>query len=285
MHLLCASILLSPLLIDLTRADYCQNAGVSVSTQSQANHYKACKTFPGSIAIDPNFQGSINLDGIEEIQGSLTCGDGEDETALKSKNGSIPAISSSTLRTIGRSFRLSGLTSLDKLHFPALRSVGEIQWAQLPNLHGFDLGAGLDRVGNVSVMYTGLGDVAGLGTRSVDGWALVGNENLARADLAALTTYKSFRVDGNSPRLAVDLSGVTAAGESRFAALKSVNLSSLETTTGDLALRRVFSSTMAFPALRRASGISLQIYQGMSVHFPSLRTVHGDFVVSGNVTK
>lgn len=254
---------------------------MKIGTQAQADQYKSCTVFPGSIHISPDFEGTLNLDGIEEIKVSLTSGESHELST-----GNISAITSTTLRSIGSVFELSRLPSLRTLHLPVLRNAQKIEWNDLPRLKSVDFGDGLKNVSSISITSAGLTSLDGLVTEFADDWSLVLNAKLTQANLSQLTSYKSFTSRANNKLLSIDLSGVTAAGQSDFRDLGSVNLDALQTTTGKLLLLDVTASNVTFPALQNASAIDVEPGHGPhTVSFPRLKAVHGDFFVYGQDTK
>ena len=260
--------------------------------QSDADELKSCKTIKGNVNVDWSFPGDLNLDGIEEIQGNLTCGDSPDHIG-GGHRGRISSISSSTLQSLENTFLLEYLPYLDTVSLPALTSVKTIDWNSLRKLKTVDFGAGLDKAGNIMLTGTGLTDVSPFATKKVDKWSLEGHASLEQANLSKITTYKKFSASNNAANLTIDLSGVTAAGSTSLDTLEDVNLELLESTTGELEVGNFYNPLLAFPALRHASKIDLQLaddlpYQTTNVKnlsFPVLQTVHGDFEVRAKGTK
>lgn len=230
--------------------------------------------------IDHSFQGGLDLDGLEEIQGDLLC----TSSAGHSDNGSVTSISSSTLRSIDNRFELTLLPSLDTISLPALREVVTIDWEGLPKLKTVDLGDGLDKVGNVTLKSTNLTDISPLATEKVGKWSILDHPSLKVADLSKITTYEEFSATSNNKTLELVLSGVTAAGMTSLDNLKVVNLDSLETTTGTLYILGYLDDLLTFPALRHAAGIKMEL-EIKDLKFPVLETIHGNFDVRVADTK
>lgn len=224
--------------------------------------------------IDETFQGSLNLDGLEEIQGDLWCGN----SIGHGNNGSFTSISSSTLRSIDDRFELTSLPGLDTISLPALREVVTIDWEGLPKLKTVDFGDGLEKVGNVTLKTTGLTDVSPLATEKVGKWSISDHASLKVADLSKITTYEEFSAVYNNKSLELVLSGVTSAGSTTLDTPKLVNLDSLETTTETLYISGYVASLLTFPALRHAAGIKMEL-EIKDLAFPLLETIHGDFDV------
>lgn len=86
------------------------------------------KVVTGSLFISKAAAGSIILDGVERIEGSIECIDGQ-----------LQNFSSDTLLSIGKSLKLHGLSKLSVVSFPNLLSLDILDLENVPNLSQLEL--------------------------------------------------------------------------------------------------------------------------------------------------
>jgi hypothetical protein len=131
----------------------------SATITSQSDAYAlvaACPTVNGDVTLATNASGTINLDGLQSINGNLaseicsnSCGaiaSLSSATLISiSQNISLIGLSNLTnvalpkLQTVGEQFYLDSLSSLNELSVPKLTSVGQFHLGTAPNLTSMNL--------------------------------------------------------------------------------------------------------------------------------------------------
>lgn len=106
----------------------CGNVTISSAADADAVR-KSCKVITGNLVFDDFFNETVNLDGIEVVEGNVrhdTWADYIDACDEPRPEPCPPSfsISSSTLRHVNGSFRFWGFPGLDKLILPKLNRVG-----------------------------------------------------------------------------------------------------------------------------------------------------------------
>jgi hypothetical protein len=112
----------------------CDSPTTTISNSKGATSLASCTSFSGSVAIATGVSGDLALDGLEYIKGNLEAGNISSLTGLSSKS----------LRTIGQTFHLNNLTTLNTISFPALESAKTLRWRSLPNLGSVEFDRGIN---------------------------------------------------------------------------------------------------------------------------------------------
>jgi hypothetical protein len=106
----------------------------TIASQSDANIINACPTVAGDVILATNATGTINLDGIQVIQGSLASED------CSSNCTSLTVLSSSTLVSVSQNISLQGLSGLQNISLPQLQTVGaQFYLDSLPSLQNLSV--------------------------------------------------------------------------------------------------------------------------------------------------
>jgi hypothetical protein len=118
-------------------ANSCSSA--TIISQADAIAISNCSTITGNIVLASNAKGSIALDGVQIIQGSLQA----EPCADSASCSGVVSLSSSTLSTISSGLALQSLSNLINISFPKIVSTGPrfslhdlptLQSVSVPNL-------------------------------------------------------------------------------------------------------------------------------------------------------
>jgi hypothetical protein len=118
-------------------------SSATITSQGDADRFRACATITGGVTIASSAVGDIRLDGVELILDDFS-NDVCDTYWCSSGNGTeVTSLSSSTLIDISGGFILQSLPWLNTLSFPRLNRVAGISWKDLPNLSNVSLEDGI----------------------------------------------------------------------------------------------------------------------------------------------
>ena len=193
---------------ELVAATSCGSA--TITSQSDADALAAaCQTVTGDIILATSASGTINLDGIQAIDGNLA------SEFCSTSCASVNSLSSSTLVSVAQNISLVNLSSLKNISLPQLQTVGaQFYLDSLSNLQDLSI-PGLSSVGQfhlvsapklVTMNLTGVREVTGQ-SPSIE---IVSVGLLSFQGFSASTNLSSFilRDTPNSPGLDLSTSQI-----------------------------------------------------------------------------
>lgn len=183
-----------------------------------------CTVLSGTISIASQATGSINLDGVEQINGSLI--------ASFAKN--ISSLSSSTLQRISKSFSLRYLSGgtpalLKNLSFPLLTEVDDVGWQGLPEDVALNFSAGFSFVNTFDITRTNLSNLEGINLKNCNSLNIASNNRLRSIILPIETAKRDISISGNGPGLSVNLTRLLTVGDLNLEEVDYVYLPRLQT--------------------------------------------------------
>lgn len=257
-------------------ADNCDGSSkpITIQNQGDADALSNCETIQGDIEIDKNTSGSITLNGIQQITGSLTA-DGA---------ANISSLAAPQLASIGKTFKLNGIILLTTLNFDELTEVGQIDWAALPNLQALSFAKGVTKAGSVSITNTGLTSLKGIELDTVGDFDLTANTALSEVNVNNIKNCTGLlNFAANSNKLDVSFPNLVSAVNITFRNTSSVSVPSLQNLTGQLGLFGNSFSDFAAPNLTKTGDLVFDNNEKLSnVSLPKLTTVNGGFQMSSN---
>ncbi|KAJ5665732.1 uncharacterized protein N7477_008180 [Penicillium maclennaniae] len=246
----------------------------TVSSQSDADALNSCTTVDGDIKIKSSFSGTLTLNGIQKISGSLT---GSNCTALTS-------IIAPSLVTITDSFTLNEATLLTELSFAELTSVGAINWEALPALQSLTFPSGVTDAGDVVITNTGLTSLNGISLETVGKFQITDNTNLRTININNLKNATDLvNFAGNWNKLEIEFPNLASAYNMTFRNISSVSMPSLEKLKGQLGFWGTEFKSFSAPNLTTTADLTFNDNSALTnISMPVLKTVKGGFVVSRN---
>ncbi|KAJ5133944.1 hypothetical protein N7448_001035 [Penicillium atrosanguineum] len=246
----------------------------TISTQSDADALDSCTTVSGDIKIKSSFSGTLTLNGVEKISGSLT---GSNCTALT-------GIIAPSLVTITDSFTLSEATLVTELSFSELTTVGEINWEALPALQSLTFPAGVTDAGDVIITNTGLTSLDGISLETVGKFQITDNTNLKTININNLKNATDLvNFAGNWNKLEIEFPNLATASNMTFRNISSVSMPSLEKLKGQLGFWGTEFKSFSAPNLTTTADLTFNDNSALTnISMPVLKTVKGGFVVSRN---
>lgn len=214
-------------------------ATTTIEDQAGATALASCTVFSGSIALATGAAGTISLDGVQEILGSL----------VADSAGQLTALSSDSLRIIDGNFTMNNLTILSTVGFPVLTTVNTISFLALPAVEEFTFTKGLSSVSNVIISNTFLATLDGINLVNADSVDINNNNHLVTVTLPLETAKESISIEANDPYPVISLPDLTSAGTITLRNISSISLPTLSFLSGGLYLIDTTVSDFAVDSL------------------------------------
>ncbi|KKK19380.1 hypothetical protein AOCH_005033 [Aspergillus ochraceoroseus] len=255
-------------------ADCGSGSTIKIASQTDADGYETCKTLNGSVELDEHISGTLTLNTVERIKGSLSCSNGANITSL----------SAPSLATIDDAFDLEGLTSLTELSFPDLTSVGDINFQALPLLSALTFTTGVTEAGSVSIVNTGLNSLDGISLKTVGSFVITENTQLQTVNVNNLKNATNLiNFAGNMESLDVSFPNLATGTNMTFRNVTSVSVPSLTTLTGQLGFWGNLFESFSAPNLTETGDLVFNDNAKLSnITMPVLKTVNGGFLITLN---
>lgn len=234
----------------------------------------SCSTFTGDIVIATQAADTIQLNGIQQITGSLTC-DGATN---------LSTLSADSLSTIGKNFHLTGLTTLQTLNFARLTAVDTILWSALPELQNLTFASKVSRAANVLITNTQLNSLNGIDLQTVDSFNINNNPYLTSIDTQLGNITKALTIEANGRRLTASFPNLEWAYNMTFRNCSDVKLPSLTAVNGSMGFYENFFTSLAAPNLTTV-GQSLVFddnAQLTNISLPMLKQISGGYQIANN---
>lgn len=220
--------------------------------------------------------GSISLDGIQTIGGSLICHDAVNLTSLSGEN----------LRSIGKNFDLEGLITLSTLDFPSLKQVDTISWSALPALQQLTFTAKIDQAKTVVITNTQLNSLDGIDLQEVDTFNVNNNQYLKSVDLQLANVSTSLNVEANGQDLEASFPNLIWAFNITFRNCSDISIPSLQSVNGSIGFFDNYFTNLSAPNLTSTGTNGAVVFVSNSklttIDLPLLKTVGGTFQIANN---
>ncbi|KAK9480517.1 hypothetical protein V1514DRAFT_350388 [Lipomyces japonicus] len=234
----------------------------TANSQADIDNLSGCSTLEGNLILASTL-GSATINGIVNITGNL----------IATNNSQITSIVAPSLATIGGEFELNVLTVLSTLSFPALTSVGSINWVTLPSVGGLDFTTGINSSDNVYISDTGLSSLDGINLTTVDNFELNNNLNLDDVEMGvkSVSNHIDISFNGNT---AVSFPSLVWANNLTFQDVSSLTTPYLSTVNASYLLINNTFTSVAAPNLTTVGGLYVQDNKQLTnISFPALKTV------------
>ena len=247
----------------------------TITSQTDADELEDCSTFDGTVIIDSSVSGNLEINGVQQITGNLTCTNATGLTSL----------STDQLNSIGGYFSLTELTVLSNLQMSSLTSVNIIDWEALPALQELNFDQGVQTASGVRVVNTQLSTLSGIELNAVGAFEITNNPYLLDFNVNNLQSISSYiTVQANGEDLSIEFPNLLTAENMTLGNISSLSVPSLANVTGALGF---YSNTfLNFSAANLTSVGNALVFDSNSVlnniSFPQLTTIGGGFQVANN---
>lgn len=247
---------------------------ITIQNAGDATAIASCKTYSGDIAIQTDFPGPVELNGVQKIDGSLFIED----------NNKVVQVSADSLEEITKSFELRNCSSVSALSFPKLKKVDTLNLEGLPILNNLGMTAEVSEARFVLIDNTQLNSLEGINLETVDRMVIRNNPFIDSIDMQLGNVSDVLEVSGNSPDVKVAFTNMIWANNITLINCSSIDLASLQSLNDSLLLRGNAIESFKAPNLTRVDGaLALSDNTELTnVSFPQLVTVGQNLEVANN---
>ena len=248
---------------------------MTINSQADATALASCSKIDGSVLVGPTASGNIALDGPSAIAGDLS---------VLNATG-VTQLSSSTIQTIGGTFRLKSNTVLSSLAFGLLQNVHVITWSNLPNLELAPFAGGTLTVQMIFITNTSIGTLPLFNdTTQMSTIDISNNPNLNDIYLDFFSVSTTVVLASNGPSAVCSFPLLNWAANMTLKDCSQLNIPDLTTVNGSLGLYDNSFTTFSAPVLTSVGG--LFAFDGNTVltnlSTPELKDVGGALQIDGN---
>jgi len=233
-----------------------------------------CSIYQGDVIIASQAAGTISLDGIQRITGSLSCDGAVNLTSLEAND----------LTEIDKSFSLNGLTILSTLQMPSLTQVNNINWIALPALQQLSFTHGVTKAGNVTISNTQLNTLDGINLETCEIFNVNNNPYLTDINMQMANITQALNIQANSHNLIASFPNLEFAFNMTFRNCSEINLPSLASVNGSLGFYSNYMKTFSAANLTQ-TGQSLVFDDNPSltnISIPLLKQINGGYQIANN---
>ncbi|KAK5167916.1 hypothetical protein LTR04_006933 [Oleoguttula sp. CCFEE 6159] len=255
----------------------CNAATTTVRHSADALALAGCKTYTGTIAIATDSAATVDLDGVQELHGSL----------IVANNTGLNTLSASSLQSISDTLMFSNLSIFNNMTFPSLRSINTLILSRVPSPNIVNLyPTGAPSVINLQVTNTYLEGLSSfsLQTSQLQTLVIVNNSYLETAQLAIGNITQQARIANNGGNLTVSFPNLVNAYDLDIANCTYLELPELVSVSNNLKLSWNSFLSLELPNLTFTGG-GLNITNNnvlADIAFGHLVSVNGDLNILEN---
>lgn len=248
----------------------------TIQNKGDAEALSDCQTLSGDLVIAEQATGTIRLDGIERIEGSLICRDAVD----------LQSIEAPQLTIIDENFELNGLTILSNLNFGSLSSVKRIQWTALPALDELSFTTEVTKADEISITNTNLKSLDGINLEQVRIFDVTNNLYLSKMELQLGNITQQLTLQANSRDLVVSFPNLQWAYNMTFRNCSEVKLPSLASVNGSMGFVDNYFESFSAPNLTKTGPGGSLVFVSNSrltnISIPRLESIGGTYQIANN---
>jgi len=252
----------------------CTVSTTTVSSQAEATKLASCKTVKGSVVLGSESGASINISGPEEITGDL----------IVENNGQLTSFSSSSLETIGGTFRLNNVTALNSISFPQLTAAKTVEWVSVTRLDTVSLGP-LSQASSVRLSDTFLNTLDGFALSSATDLKLDNNRRLTKYSSQLTHLEGQLIIQANGLQLEVDLPKLIWINNMAIANVTKFSIPQLQVVNDSARFDSNFFQTFSAPNLTHTEKGDISFVGNgflKNMTFPKLTTINGGLLIANN---
>lgn len=253
----------------------CNGPSITIQSSSDAAAIQDCQTYKGDIIIASSAAGTIAINGVQQITGSIKCNNAT----------GLVAITSDQINSIGGDFSLQGLTILSTLQFDSLTSVNNIIWIGLPNLQGLNFAQGVQKANNLYISNTQLYNLEGIELSQIGIFNVNNNPYLNTINVNGLTNVtNALSFSANGRDLQISFPHLEDAANLTFRDVSSVEMPSLNKVQGDMGIYTDLFTSFSAPNLTLIDGtLAFVDSPNLSkISMPILQGIGGGFLIANN---
>ncbi|KAG7195397.1 uncharacterized protein KQ657_003155 [Scheffersomyces spartinae] len=245
----------------------------TITAQASLNALNACPTLDGTIEINGDAIGAVDLGAVESIKGDVTV----------TNSSSITSLVFSSLANITGSLDIVALTQLSNIDFTSLSLVKQLKLISLPSLATLNLNKGISKASHIEVSDTALSAFP-LSITDIDYLDINNNKNITSLDLPLETVSDTLILSFNNDEAEVKLDNLIWASNLTIQDISSLSASNLTAVNGSFVIAYNLFDEFELDSLKSVGG-SLRIINNeelKSLSFKDLTTIGGEFNMVNN---
>ncbi|KAI1081216.1 hypothetical protein F5B20DRAFT_579595 [Whalleya microplaca] len=255
----------------------CSDPTATIASAADATQIASCETIKGSVLIGRNAGPDLDLGGkLTEIGGDLTC----------ENNGILNSLRSTSLQTIGGSFKLNNVTKVSTLNFPALGEVGSIDWATLNALPEPTFGTpGITKAKSVTIADTFIENIDGINVDSLSDMNINNNRRLTKFSTSIKSLSNTLYVQANGLNLTMEMPNLEWIANMTIANVTSFSVPSLKTVNGSMRFDSNYFETFSAANLTEIQDGDLSFVSNpelTNISIPTLTRIGGGCTIANN---
>ncbi len=250
------------------------SATVTATAQADLDKLSSCAAISGDVLVTGDDLQNANLDGVQEIKGSLLI---SDATNLNS-------FSAGSLTSVDNTLNLTRLTVATSLTFPVLTKVGSIQIVTLPALREFGFTDGISQVETVQISDTAVTTLTGINPVNVDTFNLNNNNYLQSVVSPLQTVSNALIVTDNGRNLAASFDSLIWVNNVTISKTSNLSFASLQAVNGSFGVNNNSFTTLNLSSVEKV-GQTIAVFNNnelTSLDFSNVTTLAGDLTVANN---
>lgn len=235
-----------------------------------------CKVIDADVTVDESLQGTLVIEGPEEIKGDF----------IVNNVTQLVGLTSSTIESIGGKFELNGLTLLSTLDMQALRTLSSISLVNLQQLATLTFGStGVTKAETIEISDTRISDLSGLNVATVENFYINNNPRLNKFNSDLVNITGELILGSNANNMMVNMTQLEMASEIQVSTVKSFGAPALATVEKSLKFDTNPSLTEFSADNLTKIGESLTFINNdklQNISFKSLEKISGDMTIQNN---
>lgn len=251
----------------------CSQKSVEIKNQGDATTIaSSCKKFTGDIIIHEDAGGVIDLNGIGEIDGNLIA---EGCTELVGLQGE-------TLASITKTMRLTGLTILSTLSFPALEKVDAIEWTTLPSLDALNFNGPVSQANKIFITDTHLTSLDGINLEQVKRFEVTNNAYLRTISTQVSNITEELIINNNGLNLTLEFPNLTFASNMTVRNVSRLSIPSLKEIKSTFGVYGSYMESVMAPNLTKVGGDVAFVADAYltNISMPLLQSMGGGLLIA-----
>ncbi|KAI0024190.1 GPI-anchored cell wall organization protein ecm33 [Xylariomycetidae sp. FL0641] len=255
----------------------CDDDTININSAGDAQQIAKCDSVKGNVVIGTQAGPEIDLGGdLTEIGGDLSC----------ENNGLIQSLKSSSLKTIGGSFLLHNVTSLNSLVFTSLGEVQKIDWATLSALPEPTFGTpGITKADSVVIADTFIDVIEGINVDTLADLNLNNNRRLAKFSSSIKSLTNVMQISANGLNATIEMGNLETCANMTISNVTTMTVPSLSVVNGSMRFDSNYFTNFQAPNLTEIQQGDLSFVSNSNVKnisFPQLEKVGGGFTIANN---
>lgn len=262
--------------VSAQNSEICSESEIAINAAAEVAQIAGCETVEGSVTIGTGVAGQVSINGPQRISGDL----------IVANNGGLTVLQSSSLESIGGTFRMQNATALNTVSMPELTRVQAIDWQSLTRLESLSFSSGgLSDADSIRISDTFLASLNAISVTSVRNMDINNNRRLDNWESGLATVSDTLIITANGFGLKVAFPDLVWIANMTVSNVSSITIPSLEVVNGSLRFDSNFFTAFSAPNMTQTEDGDLSFTDNGSltnVSFPALTQVGGGFLIANN---